>query len=103
MFTCKGGLVSEVATPENNWTGDNISRWCDPTYDDLFSQASVEPDSDKRQQLFMQMNDLLIENVVIIPLVRRPRISGIGNDITGVELTPWDSHLWNIEDWRRVP
>ena len=44
--------------------------------------------------MFMQMNDLLVNDVVVIPLVRQADISGVSNTLEGVTLTPWDADLW---------
>jgi peptide/nickel transport system substrate-binding protein len=60
-------------------------------------------DPEQRRQLFIEMNDLLIEDVALIPLVHRFRVSGVSKTIAGVELTPWDADLWNIQDWERRP
>lgn len=84
------------------WSGVNVARWCDETYDALFSQAVVETDPARREQLFKQMNDILVENVIVIPLISRSRVSGVSSEIEGVSLTPWDSHLWNVHEWRRT-
>ena len=59
-------------------------------------------DLEKRQQLFIQMNDLIIEEAILIPLVDRTGVHGVSNTLVGVDLTAWDSELWNIKDWRRV-
>ena len=48
------------------------------------------------------MNDTLIEDVVMIPVVYLAGVSGVSKDIAGVDLTPWDTNTWNIKDWRRV-
>jgi peptide/nickel transport system substrate-binding protein len=47
------------------------------------------------------MNDMLIEDVVLIPVAHSADVSGVSTTIEGVDLTPWDSDLWNIKDWRR--
>ena len=86
----------------NNWIGGNLERWCSAAYDALYQQALTELDPEKRRQLFIQMNDLLIEDVVMIPLVHRANVQGVRRDIEGVKLTPWDASTWNIKDWRRV-
>lgn len=90
---------------ENNgaWSGVNVARWCDETYDALYTQAAAETDPETREQLFKQMNDMLVENVIVIPLISRSRVSGVSNEIDGVTLTDWDSHLWNVHEWRRKP
>lgn len=88
---------------DGNWSGVNVARWCSEEYDELYNQAIIETDPERREQLFKQMSDMLVENVVVIPLISRTRMSGVSNEIEGVELTPWDSHLWNVHEWRRVP
>jgi peptide/nickel transport system substrate-binding protein len=92
---------AEVAQKENNWAGSNLARWCSPEYDALYEQAKLELDPEKRAQLFIQMNDLIVNDGVIIPLVHRTFPTGASLSLEGVELTPWDSNLWLIKDWKR--
>ncbi len=92
----------QIPQMANNWSGENIERWCDPHYDALYAQSTKEFDPEKRQQLFIQMNDMLIENVILIPLVNRGIPAGVNDTLENVDLTPWDSDLWNIKDWRRT-
>lgn len=96
-------LCDQAAQKANNWAGLNKERWCDPTgaYDKLYQQSTQETDPEKRRQLFIQMNDILVNDNVVIPLVRQADISGVSNTLQGVSLTPWDADLWNIKDWRR--
>jgi peptide/nickel transport system substrate-binding protein len=94
---------NRIPQRENNWlAGVNIERWCSQEYDTLFQQSTVELDPDKRRQLFIQMNDMLIEDVVMIPLVHLNWISGAHKSIAGIDLSPWEVEVWNIKDWRRV-
>ncbi len=95
-FTC-----FTIPQPQNNWSGDNFSRYCNPDYDKLWQRASRELNPQKRQTLFMQMNDQLINNFVVIPLVHRADVVGVGQALSGVSLTPWDRNTWNIKDWKR--
>jgi peptide/nickel transport system substrate-binding protein len=46
------------------------------------------------------MNDIMIEDVVMIPLVHKAWVSGANAEIEGINLTPWDNELWNVKDWR---
>jgi peptide/nickel transport system substrate-binding protein len=48
------------------------------------------------------MNDMLIEDVVMIPVVYLAEAQGVNQSIEGVDLTPWDMNTWNIKDWRRI-
>ncbi len=47
------------------------------------------------------MNDILIEEGAVIPLVHRANVVGVSNSLAGVDLTPWDARTWNIMDWKR--
>ncbi|MBN1935768.1 MAG: peptide ABC transporter substrate-binding protein [Anaerolineae bacterium] len=98
----QGWVCAEIAQKSNNWTGNNIERWCSSEYDALYEQSKTEMDPEKRRLLFIQMNDLLVNQVVSIPLVDRAGVHGFSNALIGVDLTPWDSELWNIKDWRRA-
>lgn len=97
----KGWTCSEVAQEANNWVTSNWARYCNPAYDSLYDRSTRELDPARRRQLFIQMNDLLIEDVAVIPLVHLVDFSGISGTLTGVELTPWDVEVWKIKDWRR--
>lgn len=84
----------------NNWSGDNYSRYCNPEYDRLWQQATQELDAKKRREIFITMNDMLVNDFVVIPLIHRADVVGISNSIQGLELTPWDFNTWNIKDWK---
>ncbi|MEL6439784.1 MAG: peptide ABC transporter substrate-binding protein [Cyanobacteria bacterium J06621_8] len=92
----------QIPQKANNWTGDNNTRYCNPEYDTLLQQASQELDPDQRQQLFIEMNDLLINDVVVIPLVHRADVMAFSNSLTGYEPTAWDMRTWDIMNWKRV-
>jgi len=92
---------NQIPQQVNNWSGDNASRYCNSEYDRLWQEASRELDPDRRNQLFMEMNDLLIENVSVIPLVHRADVMAFGNSMTGYEPTAWDMRTWDIMNWKR--
>jgi peptide/nickel transport system substrate-binding protein len=95
-FTCE-----QIPQKANNWTGDNNSRFCSKEYDRLWQESTKELDATKRQNLFIQMNDLLVNNTIIIPLVHRSDVVAFNNSLVGYDLTPWDRNTWNIKDWKR--
>ncbi len=97
LWTC-----SQIPQKVNNWAGANYERWCSPEYDALYQQSITELDPEKRRQLFIQMNNLQIEDVVMIPIVHRAEVGAVSRTIEGVDLTPWDKDTWNIKDWRRI-
>ena len=50
--------------------------------------------------MIKQANDILILDVVIIPIVTRTQVtSAISNTIKGNVPTGWDSEMYNIQDW----
>jgi peptide/nickel transport system substrate-binding protein len=97
----QGWICDEIPSQANNWSANNISRWCNPAYDALYEQSTREMDEETRRDLFIQMNDLIINDIVIIPLVQRKRVVGVSQSLQGVDLTPWDEGVWNIKDWTR--
>src|SRR5438093_882879 len=71
-------------------------------FDDIVDQLRKETDSAKRNQLAIQANDLLIKDVVVIPLINRTfATSGVSKSLKGVDPTPWDSEMYNIADWTK--
>ena len=95
-YTC-----DEIAQKANNWSKGNYARHCNPDYDALWNQAAATLDPNTRRDLFIQMNDLLINEAAVMPIVHRADVSGVSNRLTGINLTPWDLSTWNIAEWRR--
>jgi len=93
----------EIAQKANNWAGHNIVRWANAEYDQLWRQAATELDPVKRAALFIRMNDLVIEDVVVIPIGFGSEISAVSHSLRGLELGPWDWNLWNLAYWYREP
>jgi peptide/nickel transport system substrate-binding protein len=91
----------EISSKENKWQGRNITRWRNEEFDRLWRAASTEMDPPKRAALYIRMNDLLIQNVVNIPLIWRNTVAGASNRLKGTELSGWDSNLWHLAYWYR--
>jgi peptide/nickel transport system substrate-binding protein len=97
----RGWLCQEAAQMKNGWSGPNMSRYCNPEFDALFKASAAEMDPDARCRLFQEMNEKLMEDAAVIPLVHWADVSGISLDIEGYSPTPWDSEVWNIAEWHR--
>ncbi|MEM6283143.1 MAG: peptide ABC transporter substrate-binding protein [Chloroflexota bacterium] len=95
-------VCGEAPAPDNNWLGRNVPRFCDSAYDELFDVYSETGEPAERSGLVIEMNDILVESYVLIPLVYRGSVSAHGNSIEGVEINGWDAELWNIADWTRA-
>ena len=91
----------EAASKENKWQGRNITRWRNEEYDRIFKAAEAEMDPVKRAALFIKMNDLVIQNVLVIPVVWRNGVSAAATRLQGLELSGWDSQLWRLSHWYR--
>jgi peptide/nickel transport system substrate-binding protein len=91
----------EVASKDNKWQGRNITRWRSEEYDRLYRAADVELDPVKRATLFHRMNDMVIQNVVVIPVLWRNGVSAVAARLQGLELSGWDSQLWRLSHWHR--
>jgi peptide/nickel transport system substrate-binding protein len=92
----------EISGPENQWLGNNIPRWCNEEYEALLAEMAQTGVLDERAELAKQMNDMLMQDYVMIPLVHRGSPSAHANSLLGVRMNPWDSELWNIADWTRA-
>ena len=88
----------EVASKDNKWQGRNITRWKNDEYDKLFRAAEGEMDPVKRAALFIKMNDLVIQNAVVIPVVARPRVAAVSTRLRA-EQSGWDSDFWALQNW----
>lgn len=93
-------LSSEVSSKANRWQGRNVARWVSREYDLTFKAAESEMDPIRRASLFMKMNDLVVGDNVVIPIVTRPSVSGVSTKLHA-PISAWASNLWMIHDWYR--
>jgi peptide/nickel transport system substrate-binding protein len=96
-YTC-----AEVASSANQWSQGNYSRYCDPEFDKLYEQFTGELDPAKRDELAIAMNDYLITNAVVIPLINRVTPSGKAKNLEGPTYNSFDGNIWNINTWKRA-
>ncbi len=91
----------EVASKANKWQGRNITRWRNEEYDRAYKAADSELDPVKRAALFVKMNDLIIQNVVVIPVLWRNGASASAANLRGMDLSGWESTFWRLPYWTR--
>ena len=94
-------VLGEVPGPDNAWGTSNVPRYVNPDYDALVEELSATADPAARNELVKQMNDILVQDYMMIPITQRGSVSAWGNDILGVRHNGWDSEMWNIADWTR--
>ncbi len=91
-------LSGEVASKENKWQGRNITRWRSEAYDNAYRASEGELDPVKRAALFIAMNDMVVGDPVVIPVVYRPRVSAISRRLRA-NMSGWDNDLWDLRNW----
>jgi len=90
----------EIASKDNKWQGTNPTRWRNDEYDKTFLAAQSELDPVKRAVLFIKMNDMVVEDGVVIPVVNRRWVAAMSNKLKAT-LSGWDNDFWNLKDWYR--
>ena len=93
-------LSYEIAAKDNKWQGRNITRWHSEAYDEAYKSAEGELDPAKRAALFIKMNDLVVGDPAVIPVVYRPRVSALAHKLK-THLSGWDNDLWDLRNWHR--
>ena len=91
-----------MAARANNWLLGNRARYSNKDFDALVTRLLSESDPAKRADIARQANDLLIQDVAVIPLIQRAAVmSGIIKALKGVDPSPWDSEMYNVADWTK--
>jgi peptide/nickel transport system substrate-binding protein len=90
----------EMATKENKWQGRNISRFRNDELDNAHKAAQNELDPVKRAALFIRMNEIVVEQRAVIPLVNRPVVAAVSNKLHA-PLSGWDNDVFQLKDWYR--
>src|SRR5690606_10683901 len=95
-------LCSQASQRADNWLGSNHTRYCNHECDELHAPLSVTADLGERSEIIERLNDIVVQDYVIVPLVYRGDVSARANSLMGTAKNSWDSELWNIADWYRA-
>ncbi len=90
----------QVANKDNKWQGRNVSRWQSKEYDEIYHQAEQELDAVKRAAMYIKLNELVVGDNYIQPVVRRPKVTAVSSNLT-THFSGWDNDLWQIANWYR--
>lgn len=93
--------ATDLPQRSNDWSGANYGRWVNEEYNELYTAAETELDPERQAELFIGMNDLVVENVSHIPLVQRRGVSAHVASLEGISPSRWTSEVYNVADWRR--
>ena len=91
-----------IPTPDNAWGGGNIARNCNSAYDELFAELVATPAGPERQRIVKALNDMMVQNHVLIPLVHRGYVSAKTLSLENIQINGWDTEMWNIHEWARA-
>jgi peptide/nickel transport system substrate-binding protein len=96
---------SNVAQRANDWSGWNLQRYVNPDFDDMYKEVRSTIDPERAVELFIAMNDLIVGDFVVVPLVARPEFLYAFNNRIAAEnvgASSWEPLSWNIANWRTV-
>lgn len=94
-------LCENIPSSEDDWGGSNIARICDEDYEATYEELTNTSVPARREELIKRLNDILIQNYYLIPLVNRGNVSAHLDTLVGVDENAWDTSLWNVGEWRR--
>jgi peptide/nickel transport system substrate-binding protein len=97
-FWMQSFLTSQVAQKSNKWQGRNTTRWRNADYDRIYQETTTELDPVKRAAQFIQLNDLIVNNHVVIPVIFRRMVSASVNGLQ-VIMSAWDNDTRALADW----
>jgi len=101
-YLTAGWTTGQISARANDWLLVNRARYSNTDFDALVARLLSETDPAKRADIARQANDLLIQDVAVIPLVQRSAVtSGVAKSLKGVDPSPWDSEMYNVADWTK--
>jgi peptide/nickel transport system substrate-binding protein len=96
-----GNPARDIAQKSNDWSGNNRQKWINADFNALLDQALKELDPAKSQELFIKMNDLIVNDYIAIGLIDRKRVSAASKALKGPQLIQFETDIWNIAEWTK--
>lgn len=94
LFTC-----DNIPSVSNQYAGNNNYRYCNREVTRLMHQADVTPDVAARSAMLKQAQELMADDVPLLPLYQRPDTVAYSNRLNGIVNNPMGGQLWNVADW----
>ena len=94
-------MSREVSQKANKWQGRNICRWRQRRVRQAL-RGRPRPSSirSSARRCYIKMNDMVVNDYVVIPLISRPRVRG-GNLKLVTTLSGWDLDFSALQNWYR--
>jgi peptide/nickel transport system substrate-binding protein len=91
---------AEIGGPPR-WVGGNRGGWSNPEYDRLWTAYTVTLDPTERTRTFVQMEQLLSDQLPLIPLCFGFEVAAHLASLVGPDPNSADTNIitWNIHEW----
>ena len=99
------GDMANVSQKSNQWSGNNNQRYINEEYNALYDECAATTDMERATELFIQMNDIVINDYATVPEVSRSAekyaYSGelVAENVSG---SGWEPLYWNIANWTAI-
>jgi peptide/nickel transport system substrate-binding protein len=94
-----------IAQKSNSWGGLNQARWVNEDYDAAFDRIFTITSMEDAMALLIELNDIVIEDIAVIPLVNRSADTyGISRSLVQENValgSGMERNYWNIANWNR--
>lgn len=96
---------ANVAQASNAWNGGNTQRWINADYDAAYEAAMVETDAERLTELFVEMNDLVMLDHAVLPIVltNNARVIDRRLNKNNIARAAFSYDYWNIANWNWNP
>lgn len=90
----------QIPSEENGFTGQNVYRWSNAEVDRLLRSSDREVDEDARVQQLGRIQEILADEVPLIPLYAQPNTVAHVDALRGVRENPTQAEVfWNSGEW----
>jgi peptide/nickel transport system substrate-binding protein len=110
MFAIGGGVdpsvtgllaSDQVPGPANGFAGQNVYGVADPALDRLLARSDRLIDDDRRAEALSRVQEVVAEEVPLIPLYQQPNTVAHVAGLEGVRVNPSQAEVfWNSAEWR---
>ncbi|MGE0025996.1 MAG: peptide ABC transporter substrate-binding protein [Thermoleophilia bacterium] len=92
--------TDQIPSEENGFSGQNVYRWSNAEVDGLLRSSDRELDDDARARQLGRIQDILADEVPLIPLYAQPNTVAHVDALKGVKENPTQAEVfWNSGEW----
>ena len=90
----------QIPTEGNQFSGQNVYRWSNAEADRLLARSDRQVDDAARAESLARLQELLAEEVPLIPLYQQPNTVAHVTGLEGVRVNPTQAEVfWNSAEW----